>query len=55
MSPRSMVMHLSIEQERKLKQIEAKHLESQTKRENDVSFFAHHIGKKNQLRKGPKT
>ena len=46
MSPRSMITHLSIEQERQLKKMEAKQLENQVKRANDVDFFSNHINKK---------
>ena len=40
MSPRTMVKHLSIEEEKKLREEELKLQQSYTKRENDVSFFA---------------
>ena len=56
MSPRSMITHLSIEQERQLKKMEAKQLETQTRREHDVNFFSHHISKKkNQRNKSVKS
>ena len=48
MSPRTMAVHLSIEEERKLRDEELKIQQSQTKRDNDVSFFAQHIAKKNK-------
>ena len=46
MSPRTMVKHLSIEEEEKLRKEELKLQQNYTKRENDVSFFAQHISKK---------
>ena len=48
MSPRTMVAHLSIEEEKKLRDDELKYQYNQTKRDHDVNFFAHHIAKKSK-------